>query len=187
MTTDSASAARSAALLDELFRSGTTGPFVDACRAIAPPGWADQVDAAVDELAEGVRRVDAAAADVHLLPYSGYPAWVTLGLLQVLAEFATGTAATCIHQPTAAAPRPIHAAAWKPSLIVCSSCLHLLKLARSDVRDRTCDGCGHQCAGPEADDGIWSHVIVAGALTYSVGVCGGCRWTTTPQPPKDSL
>jgi hypothetical protein len=175
-----ADAARAAALLDDLFRSAQAAPVAQAVRGVAPTGWLDQLDAAADQLADGVRHAGqtlAGVADIGYRPYATYPAWVTLGVQQALAEWAAGTAATCQHQPVIAAPRPVHAAAWKPGLVVCGACTHLLALARTDPRDSRCDGCGHQCTGPDHGDGIWAHVIVAGALTYSVGVCGPCRWT----------
>lgn len=187
MTTN-ADAARAAVLLDDLFRTGIDVPFAQACRDVAPTGWLDQIDAAADHVAAGVRHAEqvlAGVAKVGHLPYTTYPPWVTLGILSALAEWATGGASTCQHQPVVTAPRPVHAAAWKPGLVVCGACTHLLRLRRGDPRDSTCDACGHRCAGPDADDGIWTHVIVAGALTYSVGVCGRCRWNTTPQPSKE--
>ncbi|MDN5751364.1 MAG: hypothetical protein L0H64_23170, partial [Pseudonocardia sp.] len=90
--------------------------------------------------------------------------------------WAIGTADTCTHQPHPDRPQPVHAAAWRPGLIACSRCPHLLALARHDVRDRTCDGCGHQCAGPDHGDGIRPVMIAAGALSYAVGVCRDCWW-----------
>lgn len=176
-TTRLAEAARAAAVVDDLIRTGRAAPLIAAGRDLAAAGWLDQLDAAATEITAALNR--SATRDNRQMrrgPYSEHPEWVTLSVMQAVAGWAIGTADTCTHQPHPDRPQPVHAAAWRPGLIACSRCPHLFALPRGDVRDRTCDGCGHQCAGPDHRDGIRSVVIAAGALSYAVGVCRGCWW-----------
>lgn len=69
----------------------------------------------------------------------------------------------------------MYAAAWRPGLVVCAACLVLLTLPARSVATRTCDGCGHVCAGVDAGDPIHPCAVGFGSLIYRFGVCGGCR------------
>lgn len=174
--TTAADAARTAAAVDALFRAGRHEEVVAAARAVTPPGWADQADAAVNELDFGSQRLvdtPSVGARYDRAPYSEYPEWLTLGALSTLAAWGEGDAEVCMHAPSAARPQPVHGAAWRPGLIACPACLHLLQLPRGSTRDRRCDGCGQVC-GPNAP--ITSAVVVLGVLVYSVGVCPSCTW-----------
>ena len=62
-------------------------------------------------------------------------------------------------------PEPVFAAAWKPGLIVCALCTPLLKLVGE--ADKTCDGCGHACAGVDVGDGICTVTVMLSALSYA--------------------
>ena len=78
-----------------------------------------------------------------------------------------------MHAPTHRRPEPVFSAAWRPGLVVCTQCLHLLGV--TGVADRTCDRCGHVCDGIEAGDPIYSGTVFVGELGYQFGTCGDCR------------
>jgi len=109
------------------------------------------------------------------------PEWIRLGALDALMGWYTGKADTCRHSPSPDHPQPINAAAWKPGLIVCLQCTHLLKCRPGSLEERTCDGCGHECTGPENDDGVWPGLTQAGVLLYEYGVCSDCKGSL-PEP-----
>lgn len=179
--TRSADAARTAVALDEMIRDHRQHVLLDACRDLAPPGWTDQAEATAEHLRDGWLRATAhRRADVtyRTARWGRYPTWVTLGIMTTITEWAAEVGSTCTHAPTATRPQPVHAAAWRPGLVACGRCIFLLNLPRGAAAESLCDGCGHQCAGVDDGDPIWSSVIVAGVLTYSVGVCRSCRWWT---------
>ena len=105
-----------------------------------------------------------------------HPDWVRLGLISAFMGWILGRSSTCLHNPDPRYPQPIAAAAWKPGLVVCGRCAHLLAIPRNSVKDRTCDGCGRVTTGPENDDGIWPNTIVHGPLVYSLGTCRDCLY-----------
>ena len=92
--------------------------------------------------------------------------------LDTLVRWADGTARVCLHNPSISRPEPVFAAAYKPGLVVGRECVALLRVW--GVQDRTCDGCGHECRGIEADDPIYPTAVVVGALNFSAGVCRSC-------------
>ena len=63
-------------------------------------------------------------------------------------------------------------AAWKPGVVVCAQCVHLLGV--SGIADTICDGCGHQCKGASEGDGITPFVTFTGSLGYQAGACDSC-------------
>lgn len=105
------------------------------------------------------------------VPHQGLPEWVRLGMLDVTLKWFEGQALTCIHMPAAERPQPVFAAAWKPGVVVCARCRHLLAVV--GVADTICDGCGHECKGMP-DDGIKPVTAFVGMLAYQVGVCVSC-------------
>lgn len=146
-------------------------------RAVLPTGQLDQMDAATDETVRQLRTVAAVIGyRFDETPVGAHPPWVTIGAFAALTGWALDTARTCLHSPSPARPEPVMAAAWRPDLIVCSGCVHLLPLPRGSTADRTCDGCGHVTAGPEHDDPISVGVLQVGPLAYQLGACRSCRW-----------
>jgi hypothetical protein len=75
-----------------------------------------------------------------------------------------------MHNPDPNKPQPLFAALWRPLLVVCERCTHLLSLRPGSEADRTCDGCGR------VFDGIYPGMGSYGPLSFQYGVCAGCRW-----------
>lgn len=137
---------------------------------VPPSAYVDQTKAAQrDVIAE---REQVLGHKARWAPHAGLPEWVRLGMYDALLGWSEGTAATCIHQPNFGRPEPVYAAAWKPGVVVCAKCRHLL--AVTGVADTVCDGCGHECQGMP-DDGIMPVSAFVGALSYSLGVCMSCE------------
>ncbi len=103
------------------------------------------------------------------------PGWRRLGVIETWIGHCSGTADTGRHNPNIRSPQPVVAAAWKPGLIACGACVQILAPRRNSVEDRTCDACGHECAGCDADDPIYPSVVQFGSLIYQFGVCTSCR------------
>ena len=83
------------------------------------------------------------------LPHGEIPEWLRLGLLDTHLAWVDGRAKTCLHQPNYYLLEPTFACAWKPNLVVCGRCTHLLG-AVGDA-NWLCDACGHRCAGDDSD------------------------------------
>ncbi|MDH6460888.1 hypothetical protein M2302_001054 [Micromonospora sp. A200] len=159
--------------------------FVEYARTVMPVGLVDQADAAATEahaiLADAaVRLADGKGKGMSA---GDLPGWLRLGLLDTLSAFAAGRATTCRHNPDATRPRPVLAAAWRPGMVVCPGCAHLLSLKHDPVADAVCDSCGRQCAGVEHDDGIYPGMVQLGPLIYQYGTCGDCRPTIASGNP----
>ncbi|MGC5329784.1 hypothetical protein [Micromonospora sp. DT62] len=171
--------------LEQLMLHPRYHQLVDAIRAATPAGLVDQADAATRDalrfMTAAARHANADSA--HPTAAADVPDWVRLGLLDTLTAWADGRVSTCRHQPTPDRPQPVLAAAWKPNLLVCAACAHLLALPRNSDRDRTCDACGHQCTGPEHADGIYPGMVQLGPLIYQYGTCAGCRPPTADIGP----
>lgn len=154
---------------------------------LIPTSFLDQVAAAgahTSVIRDKVSALlDADPADSGWLPAAQVPDWIRLAAYDTLARWFAGTIDTCRHNPVPDHPQPVSAAAWKPGLIVCLACTHLLKCRPGSLEERTCDGCGHECTGPENDDGIWPALTQAGVLLYEYGVCGDCK-AALPRPVR---
>ncbi len=169
--------------LDALLTDPRATEIVAALHELLPTALADQVQAAGAH-ASSARKLAAAfmGADPKNSRYMAardIPEWIRLGAFDALARWFDGTADTCMHCPVPEQPQPINAVAWKPGLVVCLQCTHLLKCRPGSLEERTCDACGHECTGPEHDDGIWPGLTQAGVLLYEYGVCGDCKATIT--------
>lgn len=103
------------------------------------------------------------------------PAWLRLGALDAWIGYCSGSSATCMHNPNIDSPAPVFTAAWKPGLVVCGPCIHLMMPRPNSLADRTCDGCGHECLGVEVGDPIHPSVSQIGSLIFQFGVCASCR------------
>lgn len=152
-------------------------PFRAALRAAAPAHLVALADAMAAETREAMGEAggsvaDAAAADV--------PEWLRLGAVDAVRGFLDGSARTCLHSPGPSSFRPVLAAAWRPGLVVCAECSHLLA-GRSQARDAACDRCGRVCAGVDAGDPVHALQLAVGALVYTAGACTDC----VPTPGGD--
>ncbi|GAA3785550.1 hypothetical protein [Micromonospora maritima] len=171
--------------LEQLMLHPQYDRLIDALRQVAPVHVVDQADAAAADALRLVTTIgtDALGTDVTTpTTAGGTPGWLRLGLLDALTAWVDGRASTCRHNPHPARPTPVVAAAWRPALVACPACAHLVALPRGSERDRTCDACGRVCAGPEHGDGIWPGMLQLGPLVYQYGTCTGCRPAITPDP-----
>ena len=142
----------------------------------------DQLEAAAGEA------LDVLAVEAAILGGTGVfhstvrdvPDWIRLGVLSAYVGWAAGKASTCMHSPHATRPHPVYAAAWKPGLVVCVRCPHLLELPRGSAKDRTCDGYGRVTTGPEHGDGIRPSRVQYGPLILAYGVCSDCTPADCP-------
>ncbi len=108
------------------------------------------------------------------------PGWLRLPLFELWCSWVLGRASTCMHAPRVDRPQPVFSAAWRPGLIACVRCAHLLQLRPRSIADRTCDSCGRVTTGPENGDGIHPSAVLFGMVTYYFGACGDCRpWEPT--------
>ncbi|GGR78514.1 hypothetical protein GCM10010169_23360 [Micromonospora fulviviridis] len=163
--------------LERLMLHPSYDRFVQRARQIAPVALLDQADAAATDAHRIIADVAVRLSDNPARPTTAgdLPGWLRLSLLDTLTAFADGWATTCRHNPAADRPSPVVGAAWKPHMVVCPTCVHLLSLRHDAAADAVCDGCGHQCAGPEHGDGIYPGMVQLGPLLYQYGTCGGCR------------
>jgi hypothetical protein len=160
--------------LDDLMASSLTPEQVDLIRARIPPGFADQAHAATIELTAQAEMICDRPGATARLPATDVPDWIRLGMLDTFVTFAAGQAKTCRHSPTLNTPQPLWSAAWKPNLVVCSQCVHLLRIPRLSPVDKTCDCCGRVTTGPENSDGIIPLIVAIGSFGYRAGACGDC-------------
>lgn len=166
--------------LDELL-CHLTPELLAEIRATAPAWLLDQAAAAVVEThrRRWAEEQSGLAEGMFALPADQHPAWVRLGALDALMKWATGRNDTCMHAPHPMRPEPIVSAAWKPGLVVCDGCRHLLAVLQNSAADRTCDGCGKVVAGPDSGDPMYPFTVTCGHLSYLVGVCRDCRYWET--------
>ena len=99
--------------------------------------------------------------------------WVRFCALDTVLGWVEGRGRTCMHSPSWRRPEPTFSCAWKPGLVVCVRCTHLL--AAVGVADRTCDRCGRECLGVEVDDPVYPGAVFIGEMAYEYGTCGDCR------------
>jgi hypothetical protein len=157
----------------------------EVLRSMAPVSFRDQADAAFGET-DGVRNSILAALSPErfrggYVAAESHPEWLRLGVCDALATWILGEASTCCHNPEPTRPQPLVACAWKPGLVVCVRCTHLLSNRRGSLADRTCDGCGHECTGPDNDDGVFPGMVQLGVLLYEFGTCTSCH-QSIPKP-----
>jgi hypothetical protein len=171
-------------LMEHLMTHPRYPELVERLRAITPPAAVDQADAAAaDALATLTAVVDRVGADgVHGIHPGDLPGWLRLSVLDAFTNWLSGRADTCRHNPTPQFPRPVFAAAWRPGLIICSACTHLVSLPRGTDADATCDGCGYRCGGVDAADPIYPSMVQLGPLVFMYGTCTGCT-PSINEPP----
>jgi hypothetical protein len=147
--------------------------LADQAAAVTPTGLRDQLDAARAEARAALRRM-APLLGADESPDIDTPEWARLGMLRTYVRWGAGRGSTCLHAPTATRPEPVVAAAWRPDLVACSRCPHLLLLRHASVADRSCDGCGRPVAGAEHGDGLTPAVVGYGPLNWLFGSCADC-------------
>jgi hypothetical protein len=162
--------------IEALFCRDDILEIAEELRDTIPVGLLDQFSSASDEADRGAARLRAMLGGQSGggMP-ADFPAWIRIGIIEALVTWLGDKARTCMHNPQPDRPQPILAAAWKPGLVVCKQCTHLLPFVRNSVADRTCDGCGHLCAGAEHDDPIYPSTVRFGVLTYMFGICENCK------------
>lgn len=167
--------------LDEIL-CRLTPEQAETLRAGVPTWFRDQADAAADEIATNLLTAQQAGivGEAPQMPTHQHPAWVRLSVIDTLVKWWAGQNDSCLHAPHPMRPQPVCSVAWKPGLIVCGDCTHLLDIPRNSAADRTCDGCGKVTAGLEAGDPIYPFTVVCGVLSHGVGVCGDCRYLEAP-------
>lgn len=146
-----------------------------------PTWYRDQARAASRQIITGLQNAAERGAVDHAadMPADQHPGWVRLSVLDSLVRWFAGTADTCLHGPHPSRPQPVASAAWKPGLIVCGHCTHLLGAPADSPIDRTCDACGHIVTGDDAGEPIYPFTVVCGVLMHAAGVCAGCRYWPT--------
>lgn len=142
------------------------------------PGWRDQYQAAARETGNACR-VTVARSGGTCLPGGRVPDVVLLQALDILARWCDGGIRLCLHAPHPSRPEPVATALWRPGLIVCGRCPHLLTLRPGSVADRSCDLCGHVAEGTEHGDPIYPATFQHGPLVVLFGACRDCHQSMT--------
>jgi hypothetical protein len=181
MTDTATTAARTALVLDELYRTPRGRQAINEINRYAPPALADQGRAAASD---ALRFLELEApylgAPVTEVDIAAIPEWLRLDLLSTWTAWLAGTGRTCMHDPHPDRPEPVFAAAWLPGLIACRRCIHLTVLRPGSVKDRTCDRCGRVAAGLEHGEGIHPGRITFGPIVFAFGMCPDCRPNDAP-------
>jgi hypothetical protein len=169
-----------AVALDELVTWLMSLPREEALRVLSempptPVDLADQLDSATADAHRYAQQLIGDMADV-----GEAPGWARLGTFDALVRWMQDDSRTCMHNPEPLRPAPVYACAWKPGLIVCTECTHLLR-APNRTADMTCDGCGYVCASIEDGEGIHRSTFIFGPLTYLMGFCGRCLDEQKPE------
>lgn len=162
-----------AEVLDELL-AAMTPEVAAALRTTIPVDLRDQLDAASCEISQTLALVGAhlGAEPIGLPAWVALPAWLRLSVTDTLVGFAAGTGSTCMHAPHLGRAEPLHAAVWKPDLVTCMSCSHLLALGGGPAA-HTCDGCGRVCP-PTHEDGVRLVALAVGPVLFVTGCCPDC-------------
>lgn len=140
--------------------------------------FTDQLSSATRDMK---RRAEQALGNPgYLIDRDDMSGWLRLGMLDAFLAWANDKGRTCGHRPDVRFPQPVWAAAWRPGLVVCELCTDLLTIG--PVTDKTCDGCGHVCAGMP-DDPVVAVSVLAGGFCYLAGACQECyRDLAHPEP-----
>jgi hypothetical protein len=146
----------------------------DELRASMPADIMACADQALAAQAQSVAATKLTEGDrLGWIPRDDIDAWVRLGTLDALLGWLDGRGRTCMHSPSHHRPQPVFAAAWRPGLVVCAQCLHLLDV--TGPASMVCDCCGRACEGTDADDPVFCGAVWLGELCYQWGACTDCR------------
>lgn len=172
-----------AEVLDELL-AAMTPQDAAALRTTVPVDLRDQLDAASAEISRSVALVGAhlGAEPIGLPAWAALPAWLRLSISDTLISFAAGTGSTCMHGPHLGRAEPLYAAIWKPGLVTCVSCSHLLALG-SGPAAHTCDGCGRVCPATH-EDGVRLVALAVGPVLFVTGTCSDCAPVALEAPAQ---
>lgn len=163
--------------LESILMRPDAGEILAAFNGLVPSWLADQCRAATRDASDLLQRAaETLDNQVRAGNPGDIPGWARLGLLTAWCEWVADSASTCMHSPNPRSPQPVIAAAWKPGLIACPGCTHLLALPRGGVADRTCDGCGRVVAGADAGDPIYPTNVAFGELIWMAGTCTDCQF-----------
>jgi len=182
--------------LDEML-AALTPEVAAALRGSVPVDLRDQHDAAATEAFRTLVQMGAHLGSKPVRPpgWASLPGWLRLSAVDTMLGFFAGTGRTCLHA-TPHRAEPLFAAIWRPGLVVCSSCRHLLAPRRGPDA-HTCDGCGRVCP-PTPEEGVRPVTLQLGAFLFSTGTCPECTApallgaspdparalvSTTPLPP----
>ena len=105
-----------------------------------------------------------------------------LGAIVTVAAWLADAIRTCMHSPTPQHPQPVFAVAWRPGVIACALCPHLLHVGMGTRAGRTCDLC--RCVGRRStrrpdlsdDTGVPAAALPLGAAVLCTVCC--------PLPPS---
>ena len=150
----------------------------DELRADLPAGIMALADQAGAAQAQSIGWTRHAKGDrLGWIPRDDVDGWLRLGLLDTLLGWLGGYGRTCMHSPShlRPEPEPVFSCAWRPGLVVCAHCLHLLDIV--GAADLSCDCCGRVCEGLDADDPIYTGTVWLGELAFEFGTCTDCRPT----------
>lgn len=155
------------AIVEELRSRDAGDPIADQRRAAGR-----EMEVRFWETARFGKELDGSLA-TRGFSHSEMPDWVRLAALDILVRWneKDPSLRTCVHSPDPLSPQPISSAAWKPGLIVCMKCMHLLMCAPGSREDRTCDHCRKYVPEGEA---IFSLVTTIPPLMYQFGACREC-------------
>lgn len=169
-------AAPTALQLDELLRHPDAERIIAHLTAATPRWLTDQQNAASDD-AGRILQLEAALLDTTAehRAVADVPDWLRLDLLTTITAWTAGRAHTCTHDPHPARPQTVYAAAWRPGLIACGQCIHLVCLQPGSRADRRCDRCGRVTAGLDDGDGIHPIRLQYGPILYAAGACTDCH------------
>lgn len=142
-----------------------------ATRATMGTAWVDQTTAANDDAVRIAQLSMAGRGGTsHAIHAAALPGWFRLGAHDTYTAWLAGNVRTCVHNPDPDRPAPTFAVAWRPRLVVCIRCPHLIKATRAE--DVICDGCGRDTTG----HGITPNTVVIGnGMSYTAGACADCN------------
>jgi hypothetical protein len=100
------------------------------------------------------------------------PDWLQAKIRTQTQAWTDGTVRVCTHDPRPGAP--VYMVAWKPELVTCPQCTHLLLVVTDHDQANRCDCCRRVTAGTE-EDHTYGAQATLGALTYSFAACSACR------------
>jgi hypothetical protein len=164
--------------LDDLIAHPLYAELAELLRESTPAWQVDQHDAASRDALRWLE-IEAPLIGGQVGEYLArdLPDWLRLGLLSTVVRWQTGHGATCLHAPHPDRPQQVYAAAWRPDLVTCPACQHLLILRPGSDEDRRCDCCGRVAAGLEHSDGIHPGRLTFGPVVFGFGTCGDCRYS----------
>jgi hypothetical protein len=150
---------------------------VRAARGALPARMVESFDSASRDTYQRLAGTEAHGMSAARIPNDApLPAWLRISIQETLLTWSTDRGRTCRHGPSLMRPVPVFSAAWKPWLVVCSECTHMLTVpgGRGSQEDNTCDAC-RRVATRAGGDIIQPAMVTVGPLTYMFGACKTCR------------